>query len=109
MSLRAKGWDPPQTKLPICAAGAATRTVVYGRRISSTKVKALPESLGTCKLLKILCVRVAVPLRCLLATPASTPGRATGRCAAVRLVGRVVPSRVFKRGEAAVGPGGRAQ
>ncbi len=38
-----------------CAAGA----VVRGRYIHSTKVTALPESLGKCKLLKTLCVRAA--------------------------------------------------
>ena len=34
---------------------------VRGRVISATKVKALPESLGQCKLLETLCVGAAAP------------------------------------------------
>ncbi len=37
-----------------CAAGAPAHA--RGRFISSTKVKALPKSLGQCKLLQTLCV-----------------------------------------------------
>ncbi len=34
---------------------------VHGRVIYSTKVRALPESLGQCKLLEFLCVRARRP------------------------------------------------
>jgi hypothetical protein len=39
-----------------CAGGAAARVAVGGRWISSSKVKALPDWLGQCKLLENLCV-----------------------------------------------------
>jgi hypothetical protein len=40
---------------------------VRGRRIDDTKVKALPESLGQCKLLEELCVAPAAPPPCAFA------------------------------------------
>jgi hypothetical protein len=52
-------WDLPEPAAHCCATAACT--VMYGRHISSTKVRALPESLGKCKLLKDLCVRAPPP------------------------------------------------
>ncbi len=40
----------------MCVGTRAFLAVLYGRNIASTKVKALPESLGQCELLETLCV-----------------------------------------------------
>ena len=54
-----------------CAAGAGgTRCAVRGRAISGTKVQALPEWLGQCKLLEELCVPRPPPPCALAAVPA---------------------------------------
>jgi hypothetical protein len=73
--------------------------VVRGRIISSTKVKALPEWLGQCKLLETLCVRTrrlhAMRVRCgALLRRALGPSRAAldAAAAALPVVGRR-PSR----------------
>jgi hypothetical protein len=44
-----------------CEAGAGRTRARCGRVISGTKVKALPDWLGQCKLLEGLCVRAAAP------------------------------------------------
>jgi hypothetical protein len=65
---------------------------VRGRYISSTKVKALPESLGQCKLLEFLCVPRPLPplLRVALPRRALGPSRAAldAAAAALPVVGR---------------------
>ncbi len=68
---------------------------VRGRDISSTKVKALPESLGQCTLLEHLCVRAAAPppcacpvvpaLRCCAAAPGARLRHAASDAAASAL------------------------
>ena len=89
-----------------CAAPHAC--VVRGRSISSTKVKALPESLGQCKLLGQLCVRTrsrrppfASPaVRAFVAVPAVALSR--GRLSTRR--GRTVARRYASNTELAALP-----
>ena len=72
-------------RLPIVARRARPHArAVRGRSISSTKVKALPEWLGQCKLLEQLCVPRPPPRR-------RARLRRCGRCAAAR--GATAPGR----------------
>jgi hypothetical protein len=113
LSLAPKVGDLPKTS---CCFRDGRVHMVHGRVIYSTKVTALPESLGKCKLLEELCVRAA---RCLArvavpmpvtgccgrwAAPMPALGRAQGRCAAVaaRPVAGL-PSHARARGGAAPG------
>ncbi len=54
---------------------------VRGRRIDFTKVTALPESLGRCKLLETLCVPRPPPRRLALLRVRAAPGAGAGRAA----------------------------
>jgi hypothetical protein len=86
----------------VWACGCADARAVRGRSIASTKVRALPESLGQCKLLETLCVprppppppvRVrggagAAPRRVALPRRALGPHRAALDAAALPVVGR---------------------
>jgi hypothetical protein len=74
------------TSVPWCAAGAGRMRVVRGRSIAFTKVHALPESLGQCKLLEELCVAPAA-VRVCGGAGAALPRVRAGRRAAPRGVG----------------------
>ena len=74
-----------------------TRAAVRGRSIGGTKVKALPEWLGRCKLLETLCVRARPPpcafrLRCAAAACAAAAGRWAGTARRLDAAAAVLPA-----------------
>ncbi len=77
----------------------AVLAVLYGRLIRYTKVRALPESLGQCKLLETLCV--PHPPACLLCAFAPLPALRCCACATARGAG---PRRAALDAAAAVLP-----